>query len=171
MLEPIPPASAAALLAGAPVPGLIAAAGWPQPDTLDGLAMDLAIEAAPGEPSRTGWFIVLRASGEVIGDCGWRGGPDSDGAVEIGYGLAGPSRAQGYGTEAVGALLRWCTAQPGVRQVVAEVLPGNDPSRALLERLGFVLAGGDGEYLRYGYPITAHGGPTGPARTAASPGT
>lgn len=134
------------------MPGLVAGAGWPQPDTLAGLAMDVAA----GEQSRTGWFIVLRSSGEVFGDCGWRGGPDAAGEAEIGYGLAAPWRGHGYGTEAIGGLLRWCTAQPGVRRLVAGVMAGNEPSRRLLARLGFEPAGVEGGYQRYAYPITAY---------------
>ncbi len=159
-------ASAAALLAGSPVPGLVAGAGWPPPDTLDALTMDLAT----GDQSRTGWFIILRSSGEVIGDCGWRGGPDSAGEAEIGYGLAAPWRGRGYATEAIGGLLQWGTGQPGVRRLVAEVVAGNEPSRRLLTRLGFEPAGTGGAYQRYAFqrcasPIQA----AGPADDLATP--
>ncbi len=148
VLEPVPLAAAAALVDGRAVPGLLAAPGWPHADTLDGLRMDLE----QGEEARTGWFITLRGSGEVIGDCGWRGGPDEDGEAEIGYGLAAPYRGLGYGAEAVEGLIGWCREQPGARRLSATVLPDNAPSRRLLERLGFRPDGLTGDSLRYVLP-------------------
>ena len=65
------------------------------------------------------WLVV--ADGAVIGDCGLHGGPygpvDDAGRVEIGYGLAAPSRGQGYGSEVVAAITGWLLAQPEVRRV------------------------------------------------------
>jgi RimJ/RimL family protein N-acetyltransferase len=61
-----------------------------------------------------------------------------DGGVEIGYGLAPSARGRGLGTEAVGVLVAWAEQQPGVRRVAARVQVGNEPSRRLLRRLGFV---------------------------------
>lgn len=112
--------------------GLRAAAGWPQADTADALR-PLAEYGAPGDDG--GWLIA--AAGEVVGTCGWRGGPDSYGDVLLGYGLAAPFRAQGLGTEAVAVLCGWAERQPGVHRLVAEVHAGNEPSLRLLRRLGF----------------------------------
>jgi [ribosomal protein S5]-alanine N-acetyltransferase len=146
ILQPIPLPTARALLVGSPLPGLIVGSGWPQPATLAALAMDVAAD----DESRTGWLIVMRETGEVIGDCGWRGGPDSAGDAELGYLLATPFRRNGYGAEAVDGLIRWCGPQPGVRRLVASVLPGNTASRRLLTALHFTLLGADGDHLRYG---------------------
>ncbi len=90
------------------------------------------------------------ADGAVIGDCGLHGGPDGPvddaGRVEIGYGLAAPSRGQGYGSEVVAAITEWLLAQPEVRQVRACTLTGNMPSRRVLEKAGFSYTGTeDGE--------------------------
>jgi ribosomal-protein-alanine N-acetyltransferase len=143
-LEPIPLPVAAALVEGRDA-GLLAGVGWPHADSLDGLRMDLAL----GDPERTGWFVVLRETGEVIGECGWRGGPDPAGEAEIGYGLAAPYRGRGLGAEAVGALVDWCLAQPGVDRLTARVLPGNVASRRVLERLDFLEAGSEDGQVRY----------------------
>ena len=76
----------------------------------------------------------------MIGDCGWFGPPDARGDVEIGYGLAEPSRGRGLSSEFVPALAQALLARPEVRRVVArEVLAGNTPSRRALERAGFRL--------------------------------
>src|SRR2546421_218532 len=86
--------------------GLTAAGGWPHEDTADGLGMIVKT----GEP--LSWLVV--AGGAVIGDCGLHGGThgpvDEAGRVEIGYGLAAPSRGQGYGSEGVGASTEWLPA-------------------------------------------------------------
>jgi RimJ/RimL family protein N-acetyltransferase len=84
----------------------------------------------------------------VIGDLGTHGPVDEAGRVEIGYGLAAPSRGQGYGSEAVLAVTDWLLRQPEVRQVQAHTLTDNMPSRRVLEKAGFRYLGLDeGEAL------------------------
>ena len=112
--------------------GLRAGAGWPHADTADALR-PLAEHGAEGDDG--GWLITV--DGEVVGDCGWRGGADSSGDVVLGYGLAKASRRQGIGTEAVALLCAWAEQQPGVRRLVADVHADNEASRRLLRRLGF----------------------------------
>lgn len=118
-------------------PGLALAEGYPHADTLDG--MRIAAAHVSEDAAMGGWFIVRLADGAVIGDLGTKGVVDERGRVEIGYGLSASFRRQGYGGEAVGALVSWLGTQPGVRAVTAEVEVGNDASRGLLERLGFVV--------------------------------
>ncbi|HEX6937385.1 MAG TPA: GNAT family protein [Actinomycetes bacterium] len=117
--------------------GLPLAEGYPHADTLDGLRMYVE----HGGPDDGGWFVTLAEDGRVVGDCGTLGWTDEQGRVEIGYGLAAPFRGRGLGTEAVRVLADWVAAQPGVRTVTASVEVGNEASRRLLERLGFVLVG------------------------------
>lgn len=137
-------ALAAGLLAGrgdALPDGLTAAPGWPTADTLDGLRVEFG-HAADVPPDHTGAgtrLVVRRDSAEVIGELGWKGGPDGDGTAEIGYGLAPGQRGRGYGTEAVAAFTDWALGDGGATVLVAEVLADNLPSRRLLERLGFRL--------------------------------
>lgn len=145
-LEPVTAEMARAILAGdmsvLAAAGLTAAEGWPHEDTADGLGMIVKTGEA------LSWLIV--AGDAVIGDCGLHGGPDGPadeaGRVEIGYGLAAPSRGQGYGSEVVAAITGWLLAQPEVRQVRACTLTGNVPSRRVLEKAGFAYTGtADGE--------------------------
>lgn len=142
-LQPVSPALARAVVAG-DLSGVVAAPGWPHADTLDALR---PLAESGGE----GTFLVVETeTGRVVGDCGWFGPPDGSGTVEVGYGLASPSRGRGYGGAAVAALLEWVTAQPGVTHVVAEAEATNTPSRRLLERLGFALDAVEGGRVRYG---------------------
>jgi len=143
-LEPLTAETARAIVAGdlsgLAAAGLTAADGWPHEDTADGLAM----AGKGGYPP--GWLIT--ADGAVIGDIGTHGPVDEAGRVEIGYGLAAPSRGQGYGSELVAAITDWLLSQPGVRQVRAHTLTDNMPSRRVLEKAGFTYVGLDeGEAL------------------------
>jgi RimJ/RimL family protein N-acetyltransferase len=148
-LEPLTAEMARAILAGdlsglattgLATTGLAAADGWPHEDTADGLAMAVKTGHPPG------WLVTV--GGTVIGDIGTHGPVDEAGRVEIGYGLAAPSRGQGYGSEAVAAVTEWLLSQPGVRQVRAHTLTSNAPSRRVLEKAAFTYAGLDeGEAL------------------------
>jgi RimJ/RimL family protein N-acetyltransferase len=141
-LEPVTAEAARAVIAG-DFSGLKPAEGWPHEDTADGLAMVVKT----GIP--LSWFIV--ADGAVIGDCGLHGPVDEAGNAEIGYGLAAPSRGQGYGSEAVAAITGWLLSQPEVRQLRACTLTDNVPSRRVLEKAGFSYTGiddGEAVYLR-----------------------
>lgn len=148
VLEPLSLAAARAILAS-DLAQLRPGAGWPTADTRSALGAAATAEAAGVD---LGWLVRHRESGQVIGDCGWKGGPDEEGTAEIGYGLAPPWRGQRYGTEAVGALADWALAQPACRRLVAEVLADNLASRRLLERLHFSVTRVDAPYVWYARP-------------------
>jgi RimJ/RimL family protein N-acetyltransferase len=149
-LVPQTRAAAVALLEGRDC-GLPLAEGYPHADTLDGLRMYVE----HGGSDDGGWFVTLAEDGRVVGDCGTLGWVDEHGRVEIGYGLAAPFRGRGLGTEAVRALADWVDAQPGVRVLTASVEVGNEPSRRLLERLGFVLVGEADRHWQLERPVAA----------------
>jgi RimJ/RimL family protein N-acetyltransferase len=130
VLEPIALQTARAVLADGP-DGLRHGEGWPHADTLDALRMvaDYGAEA---------WLIL--EDGVAIGEAGTHGPPDEHGDVEIGYGIAEPSRGRGLASEFVTALADHILARDDVRRVVARaVLAENLPSRRALERAGFRL--------------------------------
>lgn len=85
----------------------------------------------------TFWLIVLKRSGAVVGTIDFKGAPDKNGAVELGYGLGATHEHHGYMTEAVRALCAWGVVQPGVTKIVAETEPDNASSEAVLRRCGF----------------------------------
>jgi RimJ/RimL family protein N-acetyltransferase len=135
-LEPLTREQAEALIAGGS-PDLPVAPGWPHDATRFGLA---------GQRRGGRVWLVVDDDGRVAGDCGTTAGPASDGTVEIGYGLAAPSRGRGLGGRAVAALIAELRGDPAIRSVTAEVHETNAASRRLLARLGFVRTGpaGDG---------------------------
>jgi RimJ/RimL family protein N-acetyltransferase len=90
----------------------------------------------------SGWPIHAVADDDtIVGDAGFKGPPDADGAVEIGYAILEPQRRRGYATAAVRLLLERAAAQHGARLVRAEVEEGNVASVAVLTRAGFVPDG------------------------------
>lgn len=86
---------------------------------------------------RDGWgdWLML-ADTTRVGDLGFRGPPDEDGTVEIGYRVQDEHRRCGYASEAAGALVRWALSQDGVARVVATCERTNTGSIGVLERIG-----------------------------------
>lgn len=132
VLVPVAPDRVDAILAGE-LGRYTAGRGWPHDDTADALSF----RAGRGMT----WLIAV--DGIVLGELGTKGQPDDTGTVEIGYGLAAPSRGKGVGTRAVRVLVDWLLARDDVRRVIAHVEPVNEPSARLLRRLGFVHMGNE----------------------------
>ncbi len=78
--------------------------------------------------------------GIVLGSGGFKG-PPSLGRVEIGYGVADLYRGRGIATQAGRLLVRQAFAQPGVAEIYAETMITNEPSRRVLQHLGFERIG------------------------------
>ena len=89
------------------------------------------------------WMINLK-DGVHVGDLSFKG-LNTDGSVEIGYGINNEYQGRGYATEAVNAAVVWALQQPGVTRVEAETEPGNISSQRVLEKCGFFPSGFDGE--------------------------
>lgn len=62
---------------------------------------------------------------------------DVAGRGEIGYWIRPEERGRGYGTEAASLGLRYGFDERGLHKVMARVFEGNEPSRRVLEGLGF----------------------------------
>lgn len=128
--------------------GLAAAPGWPHEDTAPGLSFLDSGGAA---------FLIIDDDGRVAGECGTKTRPTSAGVVEIGYGLAAPSRGHGLGAAAVAALVSWLGARGDVTRIDAEVHVANIASQRLLERLGFTMTDArSGPYRRYELSTVGH---------------
>lgn len=114
------------------------------------LAKALALQAASTpEWFNYNWAIVLRKSGELIGDARtWNTtdlasaavvapGRHPIGHAALAYVLHPDHQHQGYGREAAAALVRWLFAASGISTVVAGVYEPNTQSIRLLQNLGF----------------------------------
>jgi ribosomal protein S18 acetylase RimI-like enzyme len=116
------------LVDGRPL-GFDCTAGWPHEDTVPGIRLALDAGFDPG------WLVVR--DGVVVGECAVKGGRPYGLEAEISYGLAGPQRGRGLGTEMVAALSAWLLDQPGIDTVTAEVRRDNIASIRVLEKAGF----------------------------------
>lgn len=84
------------------------------------------------------WFMIRKSDRTVVGSADFKGGPNTNGEVEIGYGLGKEFERNGYMTEAVSAMCAWAKAQEGISHVISETLLDNAPSQNVLKRCGFV---------------------------------
>ncbi len=68
---------------------------WPEPDFAEMLQFEA--ERLAQNPERGEWMgvIIRQAERTVIGDMGFKGGPNEEGTVEIGYSIIPADRGQG----------------------------------------------------------------------------
>lgn len=85
------------------------------------------------------WGIALRESDQVVGTVTLFKIEHRHG--EIGYAIARDHQRQGYGREAVEALVEFAFGSYGLHRLEADVDPRNAPSLRLLEGLGFEREG------------------------------
>ena len=99
--------------------------------------------------TQEGRFVVLRDSGELVGVVNVseivRGAFQS---AYVGYYAFVPHAGRGDMTEGLALALRWVFGPLGLHRVEANIQPGNEPSRALVRRLGFRCEGYSPRYLK-----------------------
>lgn len=84
------------------------------------------------------WFIMRKADRVIVGTADFKGIPNKDHDVEIGYGLGIDYEHNGYMTEAVQGMSDWAKAQDKIHHVIAETEINNPKSHNVLKRCGFV---------------------------------
>ncbi len=105
----------------------------------DWLAQVKASTAA--DPWLHGFVVTHRASGAVIGSCGYTGPPGSEAVVEIAYGIGPAYQGRGYATEAARALIAFAFGSGRVRLVRAHTRPEENASTRILTKCGFEKLG------------------------------
>ncbi len=109
--------------------------GWPEfPE-----AYRHALELLEEDLDVGGWWtyvFVARGEAALVGSGGYKGKPDVDGAVEIGYEIAPAFRRRGFATEAAEALARFAFTDPDVCTVLAHTLPRSSASTRVLDKIG-----------------------------------
>lgn len=83
------------------------------------------------------WLLMRKADRIVVGSADFKGLPDENGEVEIGYGLGKDYEHNGYMTEAVRAMCDWAMQQEKIKHVIAETYTDNIPSQRILQRCSF----------------------------------
>lgn len=98
------------------------------------------VRAATPSPWTHGFTVVERATSELVGTCGYKGPPDSEGIVEIAYGVAPAYQGRGYAKEAAAALVEFALGA-GARVVRAHTRPEHNASGRVLAACGFQCVG------------------------------
>ncbi|MEH1926401.1 GNAT family N-acetyltransferase [Nostoc sp.] len=87
------------------------------------------------------WAMVLKATGEVIGDCGlvWQE-VEGHQELEIGYHVRRDQQMQGYATEAASTCQEYAfNVLDTARRVISLIRPENIPSRRVAEKNGLKI--------------------------------
>jgi ribosomal-protein-alanine N-acetyltransferase len=83
------------------------------------------------------WAVVLRATGEVVGDCGAvLQRVDGSEELELGWHLHPAHQGRGYATEAAAAWRDHAFATTDRDKLISLILEANDPSCRVAERIG-----------------------------------
>ncbi len=108
------------------------------------------------DPWRLGFGVIDNETRTVIGAASFKGPPDTNGMVEIAYGIVPSFEGRGYATEAARALIDFAQKNGQVRQIIAHTMPEPNASTRVLEKCGFTFAGEvidpeDGRVWRWEY--------------------
>lgn len=110
---------------------------WPTEDTMDILTIiNKSLERDMIPSGFELWMIVKKDSMQVVGDIGFHGKPNEKGEVEVGFGFVEQERGNGFGFEALKAIMNWLSYQDSVKVIKADCLITNNPSARILEKVG-----------------------------------
>lgn len=156
-----------ARLLGADVP-----ANWPPESSADALEFFLGLlETHPTWEGWLAWYVLERQSETdewtLVAGIGFKGEPDVDGRVEMGYSVLPQFQRRGLATEMAQGLVEWAWATGRVREVLAQTTQDNLGSRGVLKRLGFSVSGPGTEPGHTMYTLTQSPGATLNQRTGA----
>ena len=86
----------------------------------------------------TFWIVVEKSSSAIVAELGFKGLPDKEGIIEIGYGTMPAQRGRGIMTEAVAGMIWWAKSQPEIHCLIAETDLNNQASIRVMEKNHFV---------------------------------
>ncbi|WP_373515289.1 GNAT family N-acetyltransferase [Persicitalea sp.] len=91
------------------------------------------------KPLRDWWvhLIVYRPDNMLVGSCGYKGEPDAEGRVEIGYEIRPSHQNLGIATEAARGLVNHAFTHSEVKKVIAHTIPEENYSTRILQKVGF----------------------------------
>jgi RimJ/RimL family protein N-acetyltransferase len=120
--------------------------GHPAADGLSGFLVGDAVSPTwiaqlrathAGDPWIHGFAVIHQGTGAVIGNASFKAPPDTDGMVEIGYGIVPTYQGRGYATEAARALVALAFEHDRVSIVRAHTAPTPNDSTRVLAKCGF----------------------------------
>jgi [ribosomal protein S5]-alanine N-acetyltransferase len=100
------------------------------------------------------FFAIHKGDRQLIGTCGFKGGPDDANTVEIGYEIKESYRQRGLASEAAQGLIDFTFGHGEIQLVRAHTLAKETPSVWVLKKLGFQFIGlfndpDDGDIWRF----------------------
>jgi [ribosomal protein S5]-alanine N-acetyltransferase len=116
--------------------GVTLPAGW---ERAAESALGYRLAQMEADPATQPWLLrllVIRETGEMAGYANFHAPPGEEGWVEIGYQIEPRFRRQGYASEAATAMFSWA-AEQGIQRFRASVSPDNEPSLAMVRKMGF----------------------------------
>ena len=124
---------------------LLAAGGEPEalppgaPSDRDQVAAWLADGAVRARHAGTGVHLMMleRAAGRIAGSISLFHADWEVRSAEIGYGVRGDQRGQGYATEALRAVARWVLTEGGIQRAWLTANTDNTASVRVAEKAGF----------------------------------
>lgn len=122
-------------------------ASWPPPLLDEGTLREFfRMIAERSDPLFICWYWIRDdpVSGEriLIGSGGISSSPAAKDTVLIGYSVLDEFQGRGYATEAVRGMIPVVFSIPGIRRIMATTYPDFAASIRVLEKCGFVYAGG-----------------------------
>ncbi|MGI2326696.1 GNAT family N-acetyltransferase [Planococcus sp. YIM B11945] len=96
------------------------------------------IERFSQYPEENKWegLIIDKENQTVIGDIGYKAGPNEKGEINLGYSILPRYQGNGYATEAALAMVYWGLRQSGVQKITATCSLENSASIRVLEKAG-----------------------------------
>jgi aminoglycoside 6'-N-acetyltransferase len=144
VLRRFSPADLDAFVAYRSVPEVARYQSWDAPYPMAKGKRMLADMAKTHPDTSEEWFqfaVALRKTNELVGDCGCKTSSEGGRQAEIGFTLAPEHQGNGYGAEAVRALLGYLFGSRGLHRVSAGCDARNTASARLMERVGMRLEG------------------------------
>jgi [ribosomal protein S5]-alanine N-acetyltransferase len=140
--------------------GASLAPDWP-PEHIDEGFWDWVeshLHPAPDSNGWLNWFVLC--DDVLVGTAGFKGPPNAEGAVEVGYAIVPSFQRRGIAPQAVRVLCDHAFTDPSVTMILAETVADNHASIAVVERCGFVQTGvyedlEVGTVLRFALPRSA----------------
>ena len=86
-------------------------------------------------------LAVSKDKQEIVGSGGFKNFPDSNGMIEIGYGIVPEMQNQGLGRELLTGLFKMISTNPDVKVLRYVVNEDNGPSLHIIRSLGFPQVG------------------------------
>lgn len=87
----------------------------------------------------TFWIIINKKKNTMVGDISFKGEPNENGEIEIGYGTYPAFQRNGYMTEAIGKITNWAFDHDNLNAIIAETDPNNIASHKVLKKNKFIV--------------------------------